>query len=230
MIAVPGVERAGPPAALVPVGNGPPLAPLVTSGGLGWGILGAIVASAIVGFLVRHATLRRAIRDAQHSATRDPLTGLANRRLFDEILTRELARARRKEVPVALLLLDLDGFKGVNDTRGHVAGDAVLRTVAQTIAARVRASDLPARLGGDEFAVILPECGTADAQRVGEALCAQIEAAVGPEVTASVGVATVPEHAGDEPGLIAAADAALYEAKSAGRNRTMVAPTPAPPQ
>jgi diguanylate cyclase (GGDEF)-like protein len=202
---------------------GTPLAPMVSGSGVGWGILAVVVTAGVAGFVVRHATLRGAVKEAQRTATRDPLTGLANRRLFDEFLGREVARSRRKAVPVALLLLDLDGFKRVNDTRGHAAGDEVLQTVATILRSRVRSSDLPTRFGGDEFAILLPECGAVDALRIGEELCRQVDDAVGPDVTASIGVAAVPEQAADGDELLAAADAALYRAKDEGRNRAVLA-------
>jgi diguanylate cyclase (GGDEF)-like protein len=207
-----------------------PLAPFAPRpGGVGWWIVVAIGVAAVSGFGLRHVTSRHEIESALRFATRDPLTGLANRRLFEETLTREIARQRRKGTPLALALVDLDGFKHVNDTRGHAGGDEVLRSVGQTIVDRVRASDLPARIGGDEFAVVLPDCSPRDAVQVGEQLRAQIEAVVGPAVTASVGIAVVPDHADDADALVAAADAALYAAKEHGRNRAVMAADAAAP-
>jgi diguanylate cyclase (GGDEF)-like protein len=195
---------------------------------VGWWVAVAVAVAAVSGFGLRHLTSRSEIETARRFATRDPLTALANRRLFEETLTREIARQRRRATPLALALIDLDGFKHVNDSRGHAGGDAVLCAVAQAIVDRVRASDLPARIGGDEFAVILPDCSASDALRVGEALRAQIETTVGPTVTASVGIAVVPDHADDGDALVAAADAALYKAKENGRNRAFMVPSETP--
>jgi len=207
------------PVPAAPSGIEAPPVPFVPDGGLGWGIVLALCGGASVGFVVRHATLRGAIRDAQRSALHDPLTGLANRRLFDEIVVRELARSNRRGAPIALVLMDLDDFKQVNDSAGHAAGDVVLRAVAETIEGRVRSSDLAVRLGGDEFAVVLPDCGPTDARRLAEDLRTQVSEVVGPAVTASVGVAVAPDHGRDADALLAASDAALYRAKAAGRNR-----------
>jgi len=210
-----------------PFGVDTPLAPFTQGpGGYRWSIVVALAAAAVSGFGLRHVTSRHEIKSARRFATRDPLTGLANRRLFEETLGREIARQGRKATPLALALIDLDGFKNVNDTRGHAAGDEALRSVAQAIVDRVRASDLAARIGGDEFAVVLPDCSPADALKVGEDLRVQIEAAVGPMVTASVGIAVVPDHAVDADALLAAADGALYTAKEHGRNRTLMATSP----
>jgi diguanylate cyclase (GGDEF)-like protein len=153
-------------------------------------------------------------------ATRDALTGLANRRLFEESLEREVARARRLSTPLSLLLIDVDHFKQINDTYGHPAGDAVLAGVAGAITAGTKAFDVPARYGGDELAVLLPGCGSHDARGVAERVRSQIAEQVHDvPITVSVGVATMPENALDGERLVAAADAALYDAKRAGRDR-----------
>jgi diguanylate cyclase (GGDEF)-like protein len=163
----------------------------------------------------------------QEAAFTDHLTGLANRRRFERQLEREVARTVRYGHPFCLLLLDIDNFKGVNDTRGHEAGDEALRRVGNTIQAGTRGIDTGARIGGDEFAVILPETGLARGLEVAERLRAAIRALdISPveSVTASLGVAELPSCArvGDE--LKAAADAALYEAKRGGRDRVRAAP------
>lgn len=166
----------------------------------------------------------------QELAHTDKLTGLANRRRFDEILEHELGRAQRGGAPLALILLDVDFFKKFNDHYGHPAGDACLRDVARVLAARVnRNRDLPARYGGEEFAVILPDTGLAGAMAVAERLRHEIQALqlahqASPfgVVTVSLGVAaTSPEHDADPDAahLIARADRHLYEAKNVGRNR-----------
>jgi diguanylate cyclase (GGDEF)-like protein len=175
-----------------------------------------------------HASLalrhRALLDEVEQLATRDHLTGLANRRLLEETLALEVPRSARAERPVSLLMFDVDHFKAVNDAHGHPAGDALLRTVADALARRTKASDLAARLGGDEFAVVLPDCSASDAVRVAERVRAAFVQAADPlAVTLSAGVATIPDHARVADELVVAADAALYAAKRAGRDRTMVA-------
>ncbi len=161
-------------------------------------------------------------------ARTDGLTGLANRRHFDEVLQQELRRARRNHSALALVMLDVDCFKKYNDLYGHPAGDDCLRRVSAAIGACVRRPcDLAARYGGEEFAVLLPETGEAGAAMVAEriraAVCRQgLTHAGNPHrvVTISAGVhVLVPADAGDAQKLVAGADHALYQAKSDGRNR-----------
>src|SRR5439155_2857310 len=152
-------------------------------------------------------------------ATRDPLTGLPNRAALTEALEHEV-RATPRTSPPALLLIDLDGFKGVNDTDGHLAGDAVLVAVADLLRAQVRDGDLATRLGGDEFAVLLPRTSLAQATKVARRIVTASRTATGlasasARVRLSVGVswlATPP----DADTLVGAADTALYAAKAAG--------------
>ena|SRR5436190_4129421 len=157
----------------------------------------------------------------------DPLTGLANRRRFRVALNRELERWRRYGVPCALLLLDLDLMKGINDKYGHTAGDSVLRYIADTLIAASRDNDTAARVGGEEFALLLAGVSAEKAQAAAERLRAVISSTpvegVG-VVTVSIGVAACPAHANSERSLYAASDRALYVAKNAGRNRVAVAP------
>lgn len=161
------------------------------------------------------------LSEVERLATRDGLTGLANRRLFEESLEREVARAQRRGSPVALVALDVDHFKEVNDTLGHPAGDAVLREVGRALTENTKASDLPARYGGDEFVVLLPDCSGLDAVTVAERLRSEVAARMTTvKVSVSAGAAALPENADDGTGLVAAADAALYEAKRAGRDRS----------
>jgi diguanylate cyclase (GGDEF)-like protein len=170
---------------------------------------------------LRHRAL---LDEVELLATRDHLTGLANRRLLEETLALEVPRSARAGRPVSLLMLDVDHFKDVNDEGGHPAGDAVLRTVADALVRRTKASDLVARLGGDEFAVVLPDCSASDAARVAERVRSAFVAAAAPSsVTLSAGIATIPDHATVAEELLAAADAALYAAKRAGRDRTEIA-------
>ncbi|HUA19629.1 MAG TPA: diguanylate cyclase [Bryobacteraceae bacterium] len=152
----------------------------------------------------------------------DPLTGLYNRRRFEEVMAQEVARALRYG-PVSLLLVDVNLFKQVNDRYGHQAGDGALRIVAGVLRSSCRATDTCARLGGDEFAVILPHSNPAAAcvvrDRILERIARSRVACENGEfaVSLSIGVATLPDDAVDAEGLIAAADAAMYQAKHASR-------------
>jgi diguanylate cyclase (GGDEF)-like protein len=170
------------------------------------------------------AMLRNAVLlgDVEHLATRDGLTGLANRRLFEETLTREIARSYRRATPLSLVVIDVDHFKDVNDTAGHPAGDTVLRQVGAALVANTKASDLAARYGGDEFVVLLPDCSAVEALRVAERLRAAVAREVSTvPITVSAGIAEAPANAGDDDQLVAAADAALYAAKREGRDRSV---------
>ena len=157
----------------------------------------------------------------QHLADHDHLTELWNRRAFEQHLRRQVAQCRRGAGPAALLIVDLDGFKQVNDTHGHAAGDALLVSVANTLRARLRASDCIARIGGDEFAVILSETRPEAVESVVESLAGQIRAAcveVGGRdvgVTASIGVAILDRDGPDEREALDAADRAMYARKGA---------------
>jgi diguanylate cyclase (GGDEF)-like protein len=193
--------------------------------GLPWlmaifGILLAALLGALVTIWGRNERLGELRRQARH----DSLTGLKNRRRFDEELGAELARSRRYGVPGAVLMLDLDHFKQVNDTLGHAAGDRVIAEVAEVLRERARETDVLARLGGDEFAIILPRCELMEAQAVaGElqtAIRERLEAEDGtPRITVSIGIA--PFGAGpprSAESVLARADSAMYAAKGAGRD------------
>lgn len=163
-------------------------------------------------------------------ATRDQLTGLLNRREFDRILEEEQERAARFGHTLALVMVDIDHFKKINDTHGHPTGDAVLRETARRLATQVRSVDRVARYGGEEFGIILMQSDLAAAMDVAQRICATVarEAVVAGEtltldVTVSAGVAVLPDHAKNAAGLVAAADKALYAAKAAGRNRAVAA-------
>jgi diguanylate cyclase (GGDEF)-like protein len=171
----------------------------------------------------------------ENMALRDGLTGLYNRRFLDEMLERDLAKLKRDNKLAALLLLDVDHFKRFNDTHGHQAGDEALRRVATALAASVRVSDVVCRYGGEEFLVFLPDCNmdeaTAKAEKI-RAAVAGISMTMGerviPGVTISIGLAMFPAQASTRAQLIQSADAALYRAKGAGRNRVVVADSLAP--
>ena len=169
---------------------------------------------------LRNAWLLEEVRDL---AANDPLTGLANRMTFGAALDRELARAHRDGGEVTLVMLDLDHFKQLNDTRGHQAGDEVLRRTAATLREHQRVYDTAARYGGEEFALIAPGLSARDAVVTAERIRAAI-AANGCDVTASVGVATFPRDADGADALVARADTALYGSKHAGRNKVTQAP------
>ena len=157
-------------------------------------------------------------------ADRDPLSGLLNRRGILTLIERQAAEAALHGSAGALLLLDLDGFKQVNDTRGHQAGDKLIVTLAERLDQSVRSTDVVGRLGGDEFAIVLTQGDAAGARRVGDALVevvrgVALDSDVG--VSASIGVAIFDsERSGDD--VIAAADASMYAAKAAGGDRVTV--------
>ena len=152
-------------------------------------------------------------------AYRDPLTGLGNRKAFDEQLGQALLRAGSGGSELALLYLDLDRFKEVNDRFGHDVGDALLRTVAERVRSTLRQPDKAYRLGGDEFAVLLEDSQENNPQRLAERLLAALVQPIALNgeridfVTPSIGIALYPRHAGDAEGLVRAADSAMYEAK-----------------
>ncbi len=176
-----------------------------------------------------HQQLIAAREALREQATTDALTGVANRRTILETLGRELERSRRAGTSCAVVFVDLDHFKRVNDTHGHAAGDAVLRQAAATMRSILRPYDLLGRYGGEEFVAVLPGCDAAGAQAVAERLRATVSAAptvVGElslRVTCSIGVAVGGGASGaDRERLLSAADAALYRAKQVGRDRVVV--------
>ncbi len=183
--------------------------------------------AAQVGLSIANIRLREALRT---QSVRDALTGLYNRRYLEETLERELRRAARAEQSLGILMLDLDHFKNFNDTYGHDAGDVILRETAASLTKGVRAEDFVCRFGGEEFVVILPTANPETARARAERLRSKIrELTIMHQgkslgmVTISVGVAAYPVHGMSPKGLMAAADAALYEAKRGGRDRVVVA-------
>lgn len=217
--------------------------PLVVQGdALGWMFLSApgsgsfpklqvaVAAADQLALALANLKLRQSLRDL---SVRDPLTGLFNRRYLSESLGRELARSKRRGLPLAVLAFDLDHFKDFNDRFGHPAGDAVLVAFAKLLQSRSRNEDIACRLGGEEFVLIMPEMDLGVAlRRAGELM--QVlseldvihEGKILPRLTTSIGVATAPEHGHLPEALLAHADQALYDAKSQGRNRIMVASAP----
>ena len=164
------------------------------------------------------------LADARRAASTDGLTGVANRRSFDRELER-LSRARREQgTPFALVLVDVDHFKSVNDTLGHQAGDEVLQVVAQVLAAAARPGDVPARYGGEEFALLLPGADAATACQVAERARLGLHDVREPiRVSASFGVACAPEDGDSPAAIVESADSALLHAKRTGRDRVVVA-------
>jgi diguanylate cyclase (GGDEF)-like protein len=169
---------------------------------------------------------------ARHDAYHDELTGLANRTLFNEIIQQQLALSRRTGDPLAMLFIDLDGFKAVNDRYGHAAGDGLLRAVAARLTAGLRSSDIAARFGGDEFAAILVQASRDAAATVAAKLVESLSmpypiGALTIEISASIGIADYPACGDSGDVLLLRADEAMYQAKLGGRHRYAFAAAPA---
>lgn len=171
--------------------------------------------------------------DLRHQSIRDPLTGLYNRRYLEESLSREVARCQRRQLPLVVMMLDLDAFKSFNDRNGHPGGDALLSAVGRLLQSHCRPEDIACRFGGEEFTLILPE---ADAE-IGRQRALAILAATAQmlvthhgvslgRITTSIGLSFLPEHGSTATELLEAADKALYKAKSEGRNRVISAAPP----
>ena len=167
---------------------------------------------------------------AEALSVTDDLTQLYNSRYLSQVLRRETKRASRSARPLSLLFIDLDGFKGVNDKHGHLAGSAALVEAAAVIRSSARETDIVARFGGDEFALVLPDTGTEGAAAVGERIRDKIAAhqflkknGLDIRLTVSVGVATLPDVANSAEQLIHAADEAMYWVKEHGKNNIYVA-------
>jgi diguanylate cyclase (GGDEF)-like protein len=179
----------------------------------------AVVAVAIAGL----SQLRRTQVQLERLATHDPLTSVLNARAFSDELAQELGRTRRYGRPLALIYLDLDDFKGVNDAHGHATGDAVLRLVADAMRSAVRTADIVGRLGGDEFAVLMPETDGTVAQAAATRLAAGIRTVFRgtPSVTASIGVVSVAGSDAGTDAVLRRADQAMYQAKRGGKDRVV---------
>jgi diguanylate cyclase (GGDEF)-like protein len=159
------------------------------------------------------------------AARTDPLTGLANRREFNSRFAHEIARAERSGQPLGVLIVDLDGFKAVNDTHGHKAGDLVLARLGTVLRDSTRTTDLVARIGGEEFGILAPDAGPEEALALAERIRRATMSSLSdepPALTASCGVATYPRSGVDADDLLRAADRALYAAKRDGRNRSVL--------
>ncbi len=202
---------------------------------IGAGVLGAVVVLRQVVALLETRQLYRQVEERNQAlaaanarletlASTDPLTGLLNHRAFHARLDEEIARADRSGRPLALLLVDLDDFRAINNTHGHQAGDRALAAIAAALRGSLRAGDSAGRHGGDEFAAILPEATLPEALAVAERARAAIAAIALPagdttiHATTSLGVAALPRYARERDALIAAADQAAYAAKDAGKN------------
>ena len=171
-----------------------------------------------------------ALQRAEALSVTDDLTQLYNSRYLNQVLRREVKRASRSGRPLSLLFIDLDGFKAVNDTHGHLAGSAALVEAAGVIRRSARETDVVARFGGDEFALILPDTGSEGAAAVGDRVRERIDAhaflaskALDIHMTVSVGVATLPDVAASAEELVRAADVAMYRVKESGKNNVFIA-------
>jgi len=199
--------------------------------GVGLPILIAVVGvalAALLGALVLIWSRNEKMQELRLQASQDPLTGLKNRRRFEEDLRNELARSRREQTVGAVLMLDLDNFKQVNDTLGHPVGDRVIADIAEVLEGRMRSTDTVARLGGDEFAIVLPRCDLDEAEEVAEAIGRAIKlhtppGEAAPPLTASIGIASFGPRAEGYDAVLSAADNAMYEAKRSGRDSIRVA-------
>jgi diguanylate cyclase (GGDEF)-like protein len=214
---------------VIPSAGGAALAAVAEWPGRGRGLLRANTLATAAEATTRAGLELQNVRlaaEVERLASSDQLTGLANRRVFDEQLQVLVERAARDRKSMSLVLFDLDHFKGVNDTRGHQVGDAVLRQAGAAIKGAIRSEDVAARYGGEELAVLLPGCSGPDALVMAQRLRAAIaEGVTVCRVTASAGVATFPGNATDGHALVARADRALYEAKRSGRDQAVRART-----
>jgi diguanylate cyclase (GGDEF)-like protein len=171
-----------------------------------------------------HIALKRHRDELRTMATRDPLTELYNRRYLTDALMSRVARAKRHGDALSVIMADVDYFKKINDTHGHLVGDEVLKAVAKTLSEGARKEDIIARFGGEEFILVMDNCSLEDAQAKAEELRQKIQLLhpKGLDITSSFGVAGLSEAISDCTLLFTAVDKALYEAKNSGRNRVVV--------
>jgi two-component system, cell cycle response regulator len=206
----------------------------MNSGALDYLVKGEINAAVLERSLRYALKLGDTLEALRQLATRDELTGLLNRRVFDQTFDDELERAKRFGRSFAMIMLDIDHFKQVNDTHGHPTGDVVLAEVARRLQSRVRSVDRVMRYGGEEFAVLMFECDVAMALDLANRLCADVRQVpieadkLTLSVTISAGIAMYPAHGQTKVALVKAADGALYAAKTAGRDRAVLAGDPEP--
>ena len=198
---------------------------------VGVGTLVALVVSLVIAPASTYRTFRliqeleEARNDLEDISTHDYLTGIYNRRFMVEQATTILSLSRRHGFPVALIMMDLDHFKAVNDTHGHAKGDAVLIELADAIRGMIRTTDVFGRYGGEEFIVFMPHANLEDATRLAERIRWEVKNTQisGLSITLSMGVTVAGEEDKALDGLIGRADVALYEAKNSGRDRVVVA-------
>jgi diguanylate cyclase (GGDEF)-like protein/putative nucleotidyltransferase with HDIG domain len=197
----------------------------------GWiATVGTLLAAGLLVAALRHL-LAGTIASLTEASHRDPLTGLLNRRGFEDTFDLELERARRSNAPLSLIVGDLDLFKRINDTYGHPAGDAALERIAHTIQSAKRGFDSGARVGGEEFALLAPESDENGAYMLAERIRTEVDktfAGANGHLTISFGIATFPLHGQTADSLLRAADQALYAAKRLGRNRTVISSAEVP--
>ncbi len=174
--------------------------------------------------------LQKSEADLREQSVRDYLTGLFNRRYMEETLERDLLRAARSHLPLGVIMLDVDNFKGVNDAHGHAAGDVILRELGRLFLNHVRGEDVPCRYGGDEFIIILPDAPQVIVHERAYLLCEKarqfdyrFDGLSLNEITLSIGVAAFPEHGTTGSTILRVVDSALYRAKRAGRGQIVVA-------
>jgi diguanylate cyclase (GGDEF)-like protein len=164
----------------------------------------------------------------QEQAVRDPLTGLFNRRYLKDTLEREVARAKRENQPIGIMIMDIDQFKNINDRYGHDAGDKMLQEIGKKLLAHIRAEDIVCRYGGEEFVIVMPGASMGVAFERAESIRRMVDELFVPyemeqmHVTISLGVAAYPVHGTDGEDALIRADRALYQAKEAGRNRVVL--------